>query len=479
MLSGDIDFCVNPDGAFVGWDFWKILETYGVKFGEIGKFFLEEGWTTPEDKEFLQRLSKIISKNLGEARIFLSKVIKASHAPKRTNCVGRDILRLCDGTHSVDEITSVLAKRYDEAPQKVKSLVAKFLDECGKEGIVAMLKIPHKAIVHSRGSIDFLSPQQAMIEITSRCNLRCKHCYFYPTDVGQDLPTSTLKIILDKLYRAGVMAIEFTGGEPLLREDFFELLEFCRGKFKIKLATNGCLINETVAKKLANYLIMGLQVSLDGDAETHDNIRGVKGTFEKTLRGIQLLRKYGLPASVAMTVDRTNVNKIRNVVRYAEEAGAVGVQIGFVLPAGRGKTANLLTRQEIRWIKGKMLPELADEYASKTFRVGVSEERKSPCKGFVSRIITISPNGGVEPCPVIKDTLGDLVTRDLKEIVQSPKARFYQQLSPPSREICRGCKHIEFCEGCSAAGIAMRNIGEKCIWGEKYFREKKMLQQSV
>ncbi|MCD6590937.1 MAG: radical SAM protein, partial [Candidatus Aenigmarchaeota archaeon] len=132
------------------------------------------------------------------------------------------------------------------------------------------------------------APFLVVWDITCACNLKCKHCY---ATAGRPLPdeltTEEAKQAIDKLDRAGVPIIAFSGGEPLVRPDIFELSRYAADKgIYVAMATNGTLITKETVKKMKKSGIQFVQISLDGaDAKTHDGFRGVPGAFDRTVKG--------------------------------------------------------------------------------------------------------------------------------------------------------------------------------------------------
>jgi sulfatase maturation enzyme AslB (radical SAM superfamily) len=138
---------------------------------------------------------------------------------------------------------------------------------------------------------------------TNACNLRCKHCYqnSEKTAVG-NLSTAQRKQVVDQLAQENVVAVAFSGGEPLMSSDFFEVAGYAsKNGLYVSMASNGTLITPSVAHKLKDCGVGYVDVSLDGaKAETHETFRGVSGCFDKTLAGIRNLVNEGITACVAV-----------------------------------------------------------------------------------------------------------------------------------------------------------------------------------
>lgn len=186
-----------------------------------------------------------------------------------------------------------------------------------------------------------LSPINCDLCVTTRCNLRCITCCRDTRCSTENDPLSLvdLKMVLNKLSEAGCTnRIRITGGEPLLREEIFDILACARELSKeLYFETNATLIDEVKAKKIAE-LVDVVNVGLDGCVpEIHEAIRG-KGTFDKAVRGIRLLKEAGLKSiRISQTITSLNAHDIVNVSKLAQELGAEKFRGCSFMPVGRGR----------------------------------------------------------------------------------------------------------------------------------------------
>lgn len=147
-----------------------------------------------------------------------------------------------------------------------------------------------------------------IFELTNKCNLNCKWC---GVKKGKDV--LSYDKIVSIIEKNKPRFVEFTGGEPLLRKDIFKLIDYCRSKkIFVSINTNGTLIDEKVAEKLNADII---RISVDGLEKTNDKIRG-KGSFKKTLNGINSLKKYNKKIIISTTVGKVNKNESRKIIKY-------------------------------------------------------------------------------------------------------------------------------------------------------------------
>ncbi|MFW6054604.1 MAG: heme b synthase [Thermodesulfobacteriota bacterium] len=177
-------------------------------------------------------------------------------------------------------------------------------------------------------------------EVTRACNLACRHCRAEacPEPFPGELSTREALELIDTFPEVGNPIIIFTGGEPLLRADVFDLVEHARSKgLKCVMAPNGTLVTPEIVRKMKTSGLERVSISLDGpDAKSHDRFRGVPGAFERSLQGIEYLRAGGLPFQINTTVTRDNLDSFRDIFNLARDLGAAAWHIFLLVPTGRG-----------------------------------------------------------------------------------------------------------------------------------------------
>lgn len=155
------------------------------------------------------------------------------------------------------------------------------------------------------------------IDLTNRCNEKCVHCYhpFEQYDYTKEMTTNDIKNLIDMVYELGVFSITLSGGECLLRKDFFEILKYISEKNLLTtIYTNGMLINDDFAKKIKDYRVEIVSISLYGDsAEIHDGVTRIKGSFDKTIAGINVLKKYNIPFELKCVLLANNIHRINEI----------------------------------------------------------------------------------------------------------------------------------------------------------------------
>src|SRR5260370_21462072 len=166
-------------------------------------------------------------------------------------------------------------------------------------------------------------PLSVQLDLTYRCNERCIHCYLDQHDHGE-MTTAEIKDLLDQMAAAGVFYLTISGGEIMMRRDFFEILEHARLRtFCIKLKTNGILIRKQEADRIKALGVESVQVSIYSHIpEVHDAITKLPGSLAQSLEAIRRLRAHGIQVSIANVLMVQNVNDFQVVRALAAELGA-------------------------------------------------------------------------------------------------------------------------------------------------------------
>lgn len=175
--------------------------------------------------------------------------------------------------------------------------------------------------------------------ITRACNLKCVHCYNdSSTKAGDELSTAEAKAVLDDLSDFGVPSVLFSGGEPLMRPDLFELAGYAAGKgLRTVISTNGTLITNDLAKKIKKNKVSYVGISLDGIGEINDKFRGVAGAFDKAVQGIKNCRDAGVRIGLRLTLTKRNVRDLEHLFEFFEAENIERACFYHFVPSGRGE----------------------------------------------------------------------------------------------------------------------------------------------
>lgn len=200
----------------------------------------------------------------------------------------------------------------------------------------------------------FSYPVGLQFELTSKCNLTCKHCY---NSSGSDHYNDTMSmsnwkdLAHDIVKSGGIFQAIISGGEPLMMGDaLYEFMDILHNDGSgFILITNGMLVRKSTVKKLAKYRYFWIQVSIDDlHPEKHDEFRGVKGSWEKAVNAAYMLSSAGLPLRIAHSVTPENIIDLENMIDFAYQLGASSIVCGGIMPSGRAAsdfTNNLISKE--------------------------------------------------------------------------------------------------------------------------------------
>lgn len=238
---------------------------------------------------------------------------------------------LCDGTRNVDEVNQTFSEQYKVDPLEARKTVYDFIYSLHERrqlvfrtSKIRKVKVP--------------PPKYLILEITNRCNLNCIHCSVRANERHEnELTTTEWKNFLTTLAEMGVEAVGLSGGEPLLREDVFDLAAHALNQgLLVGLVTNGLLLNRGMVEKIKK-LNLDVQVSLDGSSSLyHDMIRNQEGSFEKLLEKIKLLKEEDIKFTVAAVATAYNYKDLPDLLRLSEKIGARSFRVQPFFPVGRG-----------------------------------------------------------------------------------------------------------------------------------------------
>jgi radical SAM protein with 4Fe4S-binding SPASM domain len=374
------------------------------------------------------------------------------------------ILQLCDGNHSIEEIINIIDEEYTGSRWSKVIGVYKTLVEGLRRGFVAIRSEGLAARPRVLGSppdkplLNFLhAPAQVLLELTHKCNLRCRHCYL-PRRLAEELTLEELLELAHQLVEAGVLQVSIGGGEPLLR--FAELVELVKvlvsNGVDVVLATNGTLFGEEEARELRRAGLRTVQFSLDGVGATHDAIRGVAGCFERVVEAVKLAKSMGFKVLVKTVAQRGNVGQLPELFKLLNKLGVDGWGVSRAVPSGRALISRFdvnVSFQEFSEAM-KQVKEIADKYIG-VINV-VVEDTLKPFEHLSSANLEyavcpagttslhVDPNGDVKPCSYFPPQFvcGNLRKSRLLEVwFRSPLLNELRMLRRSDLwEPCRSCR---------------------------------------
>ncbi len=318
-------------------------------------------------------------------------------------------------------------------------------------------------------------------EITYACNLQCIHCL---SSSGRrdprELTTRQAKAVLDELRDLQVFYINIGGGEPMIRHDFFEILEYAEANnIGVKFSTNGAYINAANARRLASMNYIDVQISLDGiDAATNDVVRGV-GSYALARQAMNHLREANFgPFKISVVVNRHNVDQLDDFKSLADSYGAQ-LRLTRLRPSGRGVDSwndlhptQVQQRQIYEWLINHGDTVLTGDSFFHLNALGQALPGLNMC-GAGRVVCLIDPIGDVYACPfVIHDQFKAGSIHDLGGFTQvwRNSELFVSLRQPDSAGACTSCGNYDSCQGgCMAAkfftGLALSDPDPECVLG--------------
>ena len=309
-------------------------------------------------------------------------------------------------------------------------------------------------------------PLSVQLDLTYRCNERCIHCYLDHEDHGE-MTTAEILGLLDQLAAAGVFFLNVSGGEIFMRPDLFTIIEHARKlQFSVKLKTNGVMIREAKARRIAALGVEAVQISLySHDAATHDEITKLPGSFKRTIEGARLLRDAGVKVIFANVLMQQNADHYKQVQALAAEMGIryeVDATITPMMDGDRGIVAlnmdggrlaaimhdtTLLGDQAERLLAAPRGPTPLDE-AYKTL----------PCSAGHTACY-VSPYGDVFPCVQFPFKVGNVREQAFIDIWKhSPQLNEVRAIRVSDLEGCSSCVHGSSCARCPGLAYLEGNM---------------------
>ncbi len=413
------------------------------------------------------------------------------------NHTGGEVVTRIDGGRTVGDIARELAEQYQVGVEEVLPHVLTLMKELKEHKLVFMKGELTPPIVETTA---VTSPEEVWLNITNKCNLRCRTCFKDSgTAFPDELPFEDLRRIMDQMFDLNAKRVVVSGGEPMIREDIFDILKYLvDGDVRILFVTNGTLIGEKEAEQLGKIRPHVIQVSIDGSRpEVNDRIRG-KGSFEKTLRAAELLVEQGLDVRLYPTVTKWNIYDLPNIKKLVLKLrpGFNHMSCAKFVAIGRGSQHEQELELEPEEFYEAFVRMPVDTYSTpeiiNKIRAAQEEDdltgfvpdriaygcRKVNC-GIASGTFSIDSDGKVYPCQWMHmpDYLaGDLTRQSLEQIYYSSPIFMKCRSIRVDTDIptCTGCEYKYFCGGACRARALLKNGSmyaedPDCFYIKKFF----------
>ncbi|HIJ67080.1 MAG TPA: radical SAM protein [Planctomycetes bacterium] len=318
---------------------------------------------------------------------------------------------------------------------------------------------------------------------TFRCNLKCLHCYSASEAAksADELSTAQAKDLISQIADFGCPVVLFSGGEPLMRGDLFELIAHA-GKSNIKavISTNGTLIDGQAAEKLKEAGVSYVGISIDGPEAFHDKFRAVDGSYQATMQGFNNCRKAGLRTGLRFTITKYNADQIETVFDIAEKAGVRRICFYHLIRMGRAKdipdqalepkqtrrAVDTITEKTDRFVSDDLVDEVltVGNHADGPYIVTRLQQENSPLAAEAvnlllvnggnrigQNIAAVSWDGRVYPDQFWRNySLGNITEKNFGEIWNNSDDSVLHILRNKNeyRDLrCAKCKWFDLCKG--------------------------------
>jgi Fe-coproporphyrin III synthase len=316
-----------------------------------------------------------------------------------------------------------------------------------------------------------------------KCNLRCVHCYSQSKNIDYEgeLTTDEGKALIDDLAAFGSPVLLFSGGEPLMRPDIFELIAYARAAgMRAVLSTNGTLISEETAASLKEMDLSYVGISLDGLRETHDKFRGLKGAYDQAMEGLRNCKKTGIKVGLRFTINKRNTQDVPGIFRLLRDEDIPRVCFYHLVYSGRGSKLmeEDLNHDETRAMVDLLIDETKALYDDGLKKEVLTVDNHADGVYLYLRLLKENPERAADVLDLLKmnggnstghgigcvswdgsvhadqfwrhHTFGNVRTRRFSEIWTDPEIPILAGLKEKKLHVtgrCGSCKYLDLCGG--------------------------------
>lgn len=307
-------------------------------------------------------------------------------------------------------------------------------------------------------------------ETTLRCNANCKHCGSRAggnINSHEDLKTDEIKKVFKEIadrYDANSILLSITGGEPLIREDLFEVMQYAYdlGFHHWGMTSNGLLINDDIIENMKKTGMSTISISIDGIEKTHDNLRGIPGVYKKTIENIKKLKEANFLKSLQVTtvITKKSINELEKLYEEMKELNIDSWRVVNIEPIGRAKdNADLYLDKDdyinlLNFIKNKRKKSKFEvtygcsHYLGMNYEMDVRDQFFSCQSGY--QIASILHNGDIFVCPNVErheELIQGNVRKDSFCDVWENEFKVFRDRTNYKYDKCANCEDWKYCQG--------------------------------
>lgn len=321
------------------------------------------------------------------------------------------------------------------------------------------------------GTVSEYKPFLVSWNLTGRCNLLCPHCYLNANSQlkarNSELSIEEARFVIDELsYLNTCIMLILSGGEPMLREDIFEIVRYAsEAGFINVLGSNGTLLTEENQRLLKEAGLKGIGISIDStDKRYHDSFRGLEGAWEMSISALRRAKEMGMETQMDVTITDKNLHEIEDFVSLGISLSVKAVNFFFLVCTGRAMKTDIsgynyedALRRIVRVSLSEKRVMVKARCAPHIYRVLYEEGFEIPegTRGCLAgrHYMRIDPEGNVTPCPYMPVVVGNVKERSLVNIwEEAPYLNLLRKEVYDGK--CGGCEYIEICGGCRARALA-------------------------
>lgn len=313
----------------------------------------------------------------------------------------------------------------------------------------------------------------AQWDINNECNLNCKHCRVSEKNDNEKLSLREAKNLLAELWYNEITMLNLSGGEPFLRKDIFQILDYAQKFEDIVITTNGTLLDEEKCKKISTYKNIKLSISLDGLEETHDKFRRKKGAFKKVIDTLPILNKYKIKYAIKYTLSKETAEDAIKLLNLVAKMGATEFNVRRVIVAGNANEDMMLSNEKYKNIIRDLIQNcrklnvkfrtgdpLLIPIFSEVWGIDIKNDDLSKiyagCQAG-DEIIYIDYKGNVGACSYIPKFADNIKDKSLDDILLNNK--LFIDLREYKNKLegkCNKCTYKMICGGCRASALALK-----------------------
>jgi radical SAM protein with 4Fe4S-binding SPASM domain len=406
----------------------------------------------------------------------------------KINSIAAEILTKFDGTRTYNEIIDYFVEKYSEQSDVVEEKIKILLSQL-KEQHYFEIKKQRDPSLHEIKTTTYsnIYPIVASIELTDKCNMRCRHCYGkFSLENHHEMPLEKLNPLLKSLREIGVLTIELTGGDPSVYPYTAEAIDiaFDVGIQSVMLLTNGVRLDSRVVEAVVRHKDrMFVQIDIHSlDEEYFNWFTGSNNTLSKVKNTIIDLTSRGVQVRVCSMITPKNYHEVLNIAEWAYEHGAKLYAPSAIVELGRANDANV--NNELLFSTLEELEEfnriygiVQERYPNFTSVIASQEQLKRRNCGALTSQCSIKANGEVKLCTM--DT-GDYFALNIGNALDTPIKTLYNNnvsflseflklpLPDKTSDECRECIYYPFCDGCLLRGfLRAQDMKKQCNWYQK------------